>query len=85
MKVMGSRPDKVHWGCWEEHPVIIVAPVAHLNKSSGCFNKNPFHQGFLTINLRELFLKLRLKNLTNINSCKSIVTIPVRTSDGKGF
>jgi len=33
------------------------APVPHLNKSFGQFNKNPFHQGFLTeisiINLRE--------------------------------
>jgi len=42
----------------EEHPVII-APVPHLNKSLAGFNKNPFHQGFLTgivtINLCEFF------------------------------
>jgi len=38
-----------------------MALVPHLNKSLGCFNKNPFYQGFLTgivtINLREMLYK----------------------------
>jgi len=47
-EVIGSSPDKGHCPLvMEKHPVII-APVPHLNKSFTRFNKNPFHQGFLT-------------------------------------
>jgi len=38
--------------------------VPHLNKSVGCSNKNPFHQGFLTgivtINLPEFYVALAI-------------------------
>jgi len=34
---MGSHSSKGHWLCYEEHPVFIIAPVSHMNKSLARF------------------------------------------------
>jgi len=45
----------------------MIAPVPHVNKSLAGFNKNPFHQGFLTgivtINFREFFVAERMTSI----------------------